>query len=259
MKKWTPLFARFLFSIVFLQNIAEAQDKFEVQVYESELVPTNHTELDLHTIFVHRGSSTWEGTIAPSDGQIHLAIELTRGILDEFEMGGYLLLAQRPGKSAEFSGFRIRPRATAPAIWGLPVGLSLSLELGFPQLQYEANRVTLEIRPIIDKKFGRWLLAINPLLTFAFNGPDEAEGVGLEPELMVSYDLVSQKVLLQLEYYTALGPVRRLLPIAEQVHVIYPKIDYAISEGFEVNAGVGIGLTEASDALTWAIRVTFNF
>lgn len=239
-------------------SAARAQDSFEVQVYESDLVPVDHSELDVHTLFIERGSTSEEGTVAPSDQQAHMAFEFTRGVTDYFEMGSYLLFAHRPGYNAEYAGFRLRPRVRAPEEWGLPVGLSLSTEIGFPQLQYEPNHVTLEIRPIIDKKMGRWKFDINPIMTFAFNGPEASEGMGLEPEMKVGYDIVLDQFTGELEYYTALGPAHHLLPYNRQVHLFYPKLEYDFSEFFVINAGVGIGLSNASDPLTWAVRFTFN-
>ncbi len=238
---------------------AKAQDSFEVQVYESDLVPVDQYELDMHNIFVQHGNPAWDGTVAPSDRQEHLAFEFTRGMTDWFELGSYLLLAHRPGGVNDFAGFRLRPRVKAPDDWSLPVGLSLSAEIGFPQLQYEPNHVTLEIRPIIDKTVGRWKFDINPIVTFAFNGPEAGEGMGLEPEGMIAYEITPDQLRLMVEYFTALGPVRHLLPSNEQVHMVYPKVEYAFSQLFVVNAGFGKGLTSASDSFTWALRLTFNF
>jgi hypothetical protein len=245
--------------VIFSSPFVLAQDSFEVQVYESDLVPVNQYELDMHNIFVGHGSTQWDGTVAPSNHQAHVAFEFTRGMTDSFEMGSYLLLAHRPDGSSEYAGFRLRPRVKAPSGWKLPVGLSLSAEIGFPQLQYEPNHVTLEIRPIIDKTIGRWKFDINPIITFAFNGPEASQGMGLEPEGMIAYAIIPDQFRLMLEYYTALGPVHRLLPLDEQVHLLYPKIEYAFSEFFTVNAGIGMGLTSASDALTWSLRFTFDF
>lgn len=253
---------RFIFSIVLVMiagSVTLAQDSFEVQVYESDIVPVNQYELDMHNIFVERGSTAWEGTVAPSNHQEHLAFEFTRGMTDYFEMGSYLLFAHRPDGATQFAGFRLRPRVKAPDDWQLPVGLSLSAEIGFPQLVYEPNHVTLEIRPIIDKTVGRWKFDINPIMTFAFDGPEADQGMGLEPEGMIAYEVIPDQLRLMLEYYSALGPAHHLLPTSQQVHILYPKIEYAFSQFFVVNAGFGEGLTNASDSFTWALRLTFNF
>lgn len=257
-----PITTRLVVPVVFVAAFltpAFAQDSFEVQVYESDIVPVGQYELDVHNIYVAHGGTTWDGTVAPSNHQEHLAFEFTRGVTDYFEMGSYLLFAHRPDGANQFAGFRLRPRVKAPDDWQLPVGLSLSAEIGFPQLVYEPNHVTLEIRPIIDKAIGRWKFDINPILTFAFNGPEAHQGMGLEPEGMVAYEIVPDQFRIMLEYYTVLGPVQHLFPADEQVHLLYPKLEYTFSPFFVINAGFGEGLTKASDSLTWALRLTFNF
>ena len=70
-------------------------------------------------------------------------------------MAGYLVLAHRPDGGYEYAGTRIRPRIRLPESWHLPVNISISGEIGFPRPTYEENSVTLEIRPIIEKKIGR--------------------------------------------------------------------------------------------------------
>ena len=50
------------------------------------------------------------------------------------------------------------------------------------------------------------------------------------------------------EYYTDLGPLQNWLPFNEQQHNIYAVVDFKIGR-FDVNAGVGYGLTPGSDRL----------
>ncbi len=44
----------------------------------------------------------------------------------------------------------------------------------------------------------------------------------------------------------AFGPVDNLLPFEEEQHNIYGVVDFKVGR-FEVNAGIGFGLTHASD------------
>jgi hypothetical protein len=50
------------------------------------------------------------------------------------------------------------------------------------------------------------------------------------------------------EYYTDLGPMQSFVPFNEQQHNIYAVVDFKIGR-FDVNAGVGYGLTPGSDRL----------
>ena len=124
---------------------AVAQDPFEIQVYEYATVPAGKWNLETHLNFVQRGTTTYEGSVAPTEHQTHLTFELTRGITSWFEVAGYLVTARRDGEAPEYVGWRVRPRVRAPESWKLPVGLSLSTEVGFPKDDYEEADVTLEL------------------------------------------------------------------------------------------------------------------
>lgn len=139
-----------------IATVARAQDPFEIQVYYYETVPKGRWNLETHINYVGKETKFFEGPVAPTNNQFHLTFELTRGITNHFETAVYLLTAHRPGAGYEFAGWRFRPRVRLPKSWGLPVDVSLSFEFGFPQRQFDENSMTLEVRPIIEKKFGRF-------------------------------------------------------------------------------------------------------
>jgi hypothetical protein len=88
-----------------------------------------------------------------------------------------------------------------PKSWGLPVDVSVSAEFAFPQRQFELNSVTLEIRPIIEKKFGRFQFDINPILERALRGPGTKDGWILGPCMRLGYGL-HKRLDLSMEYYS---------------------------------------------------------
>ena len=246
-----PLFLMFI-------SEARAQDPFEIQVYEYETVPKGMWNLETHLNFIGKGTRKFEGPVAPTDNQFHLTFELTRGITDNVEMAGYLVLARRPDKGLDFAGWRLRPRVSLPKSWGLPVDLSMSVEFGFPQKVYEENSVTLELRPIIEKKLGRIQLDFNPVLGRALRGPGSGEGWDFEPGARVGYE-ATKKLDLSLEYYGSTGPVGDFLPSNEQVHQIFPGGDVKISENVVWNFGIGVGLTDAGNKLVYKSRIGILF
>jgi hypothetical protein len=77
-----------------------AQDPFEIQVYEYETVPKGRWNLETHLNYVSKGTTTWEGPMALTEGQFHTTFELTRGITDNFELAGYLLFGSYTGGSS---------------------------------------------------------------------------------------------------------------------------------------------------------------
>lgn len=237
-----------------------AQDIFEIQVYEYETVEKHKWNLETHLNYIARGTKSFEGRPAPTNGQTHLSFELTRGITENFEIAGYLLTAQRPGGGVEFAGTRIRPRLRAPESWRLPVDLSLSFEVGFPRPQYEANSVTLELRPIIEKTLRLARLSFNPVLARALRGPDTREGFEFEPGAKFAYFLRGKdKLNVGLEYYGSTGPLTGFRPVREQVHLLFPSADVYFSEHLMLNLGVGFGATSAGERLILKSRLGYRF
>ncbi len=238
---------------------APAQDIFEIQVYEYPTVEKSKWNLETHFNYIARGTKAFEGTVAPTERQFHVSFELTRGITENFETAGYLLLAQRPGGGFEYAGARIRPRLRAPERWKLPVDLSLSFEVGLPRPQYEANSVTLEIRPIIEKTFPRFRLSFNPVVTRALRGPDTRQGFDFEPGAKLAYFVAKKRAGLGFEYYGSTGPITGFRPIGKQAHILFPSADIYFTEKTMLNLGVGFGLTGAGERLIWKSRLGYRF
>jgi hypothetical protein len=229
-----------------------AQDPFEIQVYEYETVPKGRWNLETHLNYVSKGTTEWEGPMAPTEGQFHTTFELTRGLTDNFELAGYLLLGSYTGGHFQYAGMRIRPRLSAPKEWNWPVGVSLSVEVGFPKKVFEENGATLEIRPILEKKVGAWQFDINPVVGTALSGPGKGEW-DFEPGVRVAYE-VSKKLDLSVEYYGA-------IPFSggDQVHQIYPGADIHFSEDVVLNVGAGWGLTDTGNRFVWKMRLGVMF
>ena len=237
---------------------ARAQDAFEIQVYEYATVPKAKWNLETHVNHSLRGITVGEGTVAPSQGQTHLTFELTRGITEYIELAGYLAFARRPGKGPEFAAWRIRPRVRFPEHWHLPVLLSLSAEVAFPRSVFEAEDITLEIRPIIEKSFGRLAIDLNPTLGRSLKGPGTSQGWEFEPGGRLAVT-VQKRVDLSVEYYGALGPIKDFLPGAEQVHQFFTGGDIQLGDSMVLNLGLGLGTTHAGDRTVLKARLGWLF
>ena len=159
-----------------------------------------------------------------------------------------------------YVGSHIRPRVAAPADWHWPVGVSISTEFGFQKSAYSANTATLEIRPIIDKKCGKWYVSFNPTLDqkVFFAGPDQNRGLIFSPNLKESYD-VTKVVALGLEYYGSTGPFFHYDPIQQQQHQLFIATDLNFNPDWEFNGGFGLGLTNATDRAILKIIIGRRF
>ena len=244
--------------LILCPAMLHAQDPFEIQVYEYDTVPKGMWNLETHLNYIGSGTRSFDTTVAPTNNQSHFTFELTRGLTDHFELAGYLVLGRRVGEGLEYAGWRVRPRVSLPRSWHLPIDVSLSGEVGFPRDLYEENSVTLEVRPILEKRLGRCQLDFNPVIGRALRGPGQHDGWDFEPAARIAYQW-NARLDLSLEYYGALGPVGNLLPGHEQVHQFYPGADINLSENVVWNVGVGVAATESGNQLVYKTRIGILF
>lgn len=148
------------------------QGNYEIQVYGSDTVPPKNLMVELHSNYTVSGQTNLVDGVYPTNHQLHETLELTQGITDWSEIGFYVFTSIQDGQGIQWVGDHIRPRVRAPESWHLPVGLSLSTEIGYQRAVYSPDTWTWEIRPIIDKTLGRWYLAFNPAFERTFHGPD---------------------------------------------------------------------------------------
>lgn len=224
------------------------QGSYEIQVYGSELVAPGTTMVELHSNFTFIGVKSVVDGMYPTEHQLHETVEITHGFTDWFETGFYVFTSADSRVGWQYVGDHIRPRVSVPEDWKWPVGLSLSLEVGYQRAVYSADTWTLEIRPIVDKTLGKWYLCFNPTLDRSFHGPSVSQGLVFSPNVKVGYD-VTKVVNAGFEYYGSVGPVTGFDPLRDQQQQIFAVTDLNFSKDWEFNFGVGIGMTGATDHL----------
>ena len=231
--------------------VAAAQGNFEIQVYSSETVAPGTTMFELHSNSALRGTTRVEDGVLPTQHAVHETLETTHGWTSWFETGFYIFTSVQtlePGEGFWWVGSHIRPRVRAPEEWNLPVGLSLSFEVGYQQRRFSPDTWTLEIRPIIDKQIGPWYFAVNPVLDQSLKGPSRNTGIEFAPAAKVSFDL-TKTVSPGIEYYGTFGPIGNFAPTPKQQQQLYAVVDLNVDPRWEINFGVGFGLTPATDGL----------
>ena len=233
-------------------TVLVAQDAFEIAVYGAETAPRKAWELETHFNYIAQGTTAFDGPVAPSERQFHLAVELTRGLTEHWEVTAYLLSAYRPGPGVEYAGWRLRSRVRAPVSWRLPVDLGLAAELEFSPAAYDETTAGLEIRPILEKRVGRVQLQLNPVIERALTATSGAAEWELEPSGRIGVT-VSKRVALSVEYYGKTGLFGGA-PGSEQVHQFYPGMDLHLGDDMELNLGLGFGTTAAANRLVLKSR-----
>ncbi len=201
--------------------------------------------VELHSNFNLNGPKTSSNGVLPTYRTLHETLEITHGFTETFETGFYFFTSYQSDQGYNYVGSHIRPRVRVPESWKWPFGASMSVEFGLQRRQFSEDTTNLELRPVIDKQFGRWYVAINPALEKSFVGQNAGSGFAFSPNAKVSYD-VSKTVTLGLEYYGSVGPISEWDTAANQTHQLFPSIDLNMGENWEFNFGVGIGLNRDS-------------
>jgi hypothetical protein len=246
--------------LIVLACAAWAQDPFELHVYEYETLPPGVWTLETHLNYVPSGTTSAAGLLLPTDNQAHVTFELTRGIAPNLAIGAMLLTATGPGvaPAIHYAGWRILPHVAAPKSWGLPLDIGLVVEVSFQDQRYEENTRQIELRPIIQKNVGRYQFDFNPVFERGWRGQGTSDGWVFEPNLRLGYEL-SPKLDASIEYYGTLGPVRSIQPLRQEVHQIYPGVDWKISEHLLCNLGIGFGLTPSGNQLVVKSRLEYEW
>ena len=235
-----------------------AQENYEIQVYSYDTVQPRHTMFELHSNFTISGSKTIQDGVLPTNHALHETIEITHGFNDWFESALYIFTSERNGQGVQWVGDHIRPRFRIPAKWRWPVGVSLSNEIGYQRRKFSTDTWTWEIRPIVDKQLGRWYLSFNPTFDRAIHGENVSKGFEFSPNFKAGYDF-TKKISGGIEYYGALGPVTGFDPINEQQQQVFPVVDVNVSPKWEINFGLGIGMTRSTDHLIAKLILGYRF
>jgi hypothetical protein len=228
--------------------VACAQGNYEIQVYGSDTVPPRKLMVELHSNFTPEGQKDTVDGVYPTNHQEHETLELTQGLTNWAELGFYVFTSEQRGHGVQWVGDHIRPRVRVPESWKWPVGASLSMEIGYQRAVYSPDTWTWEVRPIVDKTLGRWYVAFNPALERTLHGPGVRDGWDFTPGVKVGYDF-TKKVNAGLEYYAAYGRLWNWDGLHDQQQQIFAVTDLNVSPKWEINLGVGIGPTAATDHL----------
>ncbi len=243
-----------LFTLLLINVLAHSQENYEIQVYGSQTQQKNSTIFELHSNFTFVGEKNVIKGVRPSYHSLHETVEITHGAGDNFELGFYLFTNYTPHYGYQIVGTHIRPRIMAPLRWNLPVGLSLSSEIGYQRPQYSDETWNIEVRPIIDKQWNKLYISFNPTFGIGLKSIDNSHVPAFEPNIKANYAFFKNAAL-GIEYYGGLGAVNAFEKGSAQSHGVFATYDLINNKHWELNTGVGFGLTPATDSFIIKILV----
>ena len=229
-----------------------AQNLFEVQVFPDETLAHGETSVEFHNVVMPSGTRLSDEALDPSP-HVHLSVEVAHGWTNRFETAVFVETSPfNDDRHAGLTGFHFRPKFRLAEWPPLPLHVSISLEYAFLKEPGDADlRQALALTPIFERHLRRFEMSFNPTLEVALKGPD----AGTSPVFAPSAKLASRtarSLWLGLEYYAETGSIKRLEPLAEQHHLLIPVVDVRTSSHWDLNVGIGRGLTGGSEH--WVIK-----
>jgi hypothetical protein len=252
-KRLQLILTGFLLSIPLLRaSRAAAQiDPWEFEVYPYATEPRGMIELETDNAVVANGHSeggngTAVGTFR-SQGMWYNGNELTYGLTDRIEAAAYLNFAQPSGHGFWWAGDKFRLRGKLFDEDTLPVNLGWYVELEWHKTpQFDDADLELELKPIIEKDFGRLSLVANPVFEKVLAGGGHNQGFEFGYRDGIYYRW-RRYLSPGVEFYGGVGLIDDTHPLSEQQHYIFPVLWGELPHGIEYNAGPGFGLTGGSD------------
>src|SRR6516164_7619367 len=226
--------------------VAHAQTD-EIQVYDGGLAPVGVFNLTLHNNFTPIGITTpaFPGAVV-ADKSWNGVPEWALGVTPWFEAGLYLPLYSRDNTSGfGLDGFKLRALFAVPNADDRTFFYGANFEFSINANRWDTSRFTSEVRPIIGWHLKPFDIIINPIFDTAYDGLKNLEFV---PATRVAYNFSSGWTVAA-EEYDDFGPIHGFLPAGEQVHQLYGVVDRTWRD-WEIEGGIGVGMTDASDRLT---------
>jgi hypothetical protein len=219
----------------------------EIQVYDGGLAEVGVFNLTLHNNFTPDGAKTpaFPGAII-SDKSLNGVPEWAYGVTTWFEAGLYMpLYSIDKDQGAKIDGFKLRALFAVPNADKRRFFYGANFEFSINARHWDPKRFTSEIRPIVGWHLNSVDLIVNPILDTSYDG---VKNLDFAPSERIAFN-VAPKWQVAAEEYADYGAVRSFNKGSEQSHQIFVVVDHG-AKFLDIEAGVGVGLTDASDKLT---------
>jgi len=218
----------------------------EIQVYTGELETLGKANLTIHANYTPEGRTVagFPGGVV-AQGSVNGAFEWAYGVTDWFEAGTYLpVYTLTRDHKVQIDGVKLRALFAIPHARERRFFYGVNFELSHNSQHWEATRYSGEIRPIIGARGHKWELIVNPILDTAFSGFSHLD---FAPCARVAYN-PSPTFAVAVEHYADFGKISHAAAGQEQEHNLFAVADFS-RRLFDLETGIGFGLTKASDKL----------
>jgi hypothetical protein len=238
-------------AVLLILAAAPARAVDEIQVYNAEIAEIGKWTFQLHLNYAFSGRKEpdFPGGLIPNHA-LQGTGEWAWGITDWWEMGFYTPFAVDQNLTPYSNAAKIRQLFVTPNAAKREFFYGVNFELSYAMPQFSPTKWNMEIRPIIGWRKDDYEFIVNPIVDIGFGQGGE---VDFAPAARFAKK-IGENLSIGVEYYTDLGPLQNFLPFNQQQHNIYAVTDFKIGR-FDVNAGIGYGLTPGSDRLIGKIII----
>ena len=227
----------------------------EIQVYDANIAPPGIFNVMVHSNFTPAGRAqpTYPGAII-ANHSLNGTLEFAYGVKPWMEQGLYLPVYSpySTGRGGSLDGLKIRELFVRPNPQQHKLFWGANFEFSFNYHYWESRTYTAEVRPILGGYVGKWEFVYNPIVDTDYTGGP----VGLEfnPSGRVVYNL-NPKWDVAAEEYDGFGRFSNFDSLHNQFHEVWGAFDHT-GKTWDVEAGVGLGLTAASDRWTMKLMLS---
>src|SRR3984893_6303606 len=226
----------------------------EIQVYTAGIAAVGQFTIQQHLNYVALGlkDPPFPGGLV-SNHSINGTPEFAYGVTDWWEVGLYLPFAIQEQQFLSDS-FKLRTLFVSPNAEQRSLFYGVNFELSNSTPKFSQTRFGLEIRPIIGVRNADYEFIVNPIVDVGFGKYGEAD---FAPAARVARRLDTD-LFVGLEYYADFGEIGNFAKLADQQHTLFAVTDFKLGI-FDVNLGVGYGLTQGSDRFVVKSIVGYAF
>jgi len=237
---------------VLLASSARATD--EIQVYNAGIAETGQFTIQQHLNYVALGqkSPPFPGGLA-SNHSLNGTPEFAYGVTDWWEVGLYLPFSIQDERFYS-DAFKLRTLFVSPHAEQRNVFYGVNFEFSNETPPFSQSRFSMEIRPIIGVRNSDYEFIVNPIVDIHFGKFAEQH---FTPAARIARKF-GDDLFAGFEYYSDLGQIGRFDKLADQQHTLFAVTDFKAGV-FDVNFGVGYGLTQASDRLVVKTIIGYAF
>ena len=219
----------------------------EIQVYNAGIAAVGQFTIQQHLNYVGIGikEPPFPGGLV-SHHSINGTPEFAYGVTDWWEVGLYLPFAIQDRQFLSNS-FKLRTLFVSPNAEQRNFFYGVNFEFSNTTPKFSQSRFALEIRPIVGVRNADWEFIVNPIVDVSFGKYGEAD---FAPAARLARKLAPDTYV-GLEYYADFGEIGNFAKLEDQQHTLFAVTDFKLGV-FDVDFGVGYGLTPASDR--WVVK-----